>query len=160
MDTMKIKKLIATLMIITICPTILLAQPKGKGKPSKDKVKAMKVAYITEKLDLSTKEAQQFWPIYNEFDGKMEATHKELRKMHRQEKSIDDMTDSEVDKMLNKHTELRQKEFIIEKEYHQKFKKVLPIKKIAKLYRAEHDFKRDLLKKIKNHQGGPPPPRH
>ena len=39
-----------------------------KGK--KDKVKALKVAYITEELNLTTEEAQRFWPIYNAFDDK------------------------------------------------------------------------------------------
>ena len=33
-------------------------------RDKKEKVKALKVAYITEQLDLTTEEAQKFWPIY------------------------------------------------------------------------------------------------
>ncbi|MCB0402297.1 MAG: sensor of ECF-type sigma factor [Flavobacteriales bacterium] len=157
---MKATKLFSTLTLLLLSCTVAFAQPGDKGKPGKEKVKAMKVGYITEKLDLTPEEAQQFWPIYNEFDDKMEAVHRELRKTHKQDESIDDLSDAEVEKMINTITDLRKKEFAIEQEYHEKFKKVLPIKKIAKLYKANHDFKRDLLEKIKNHKGGPqgPPP--
>ena len=147
-----VKKL--TLLTLTLLATsVVFGQPNKGKRPSKEKVKAMKVGYITQKLDLTSKEAQSFWPIYNEFDGKMENIHKSIRKMHKQGTSIDEMTDTEVEKMVNAHTELRQKELNIHKEYHAKFKAVLPIKKVAKLYKADKDFKRDLLRKIKNHRG-------
>jgi Skp family chaperone for outer membrane proteins len=144
-----------TLLTVTLlAASLLFGQPKQGKKPSKEKIKAMKVGYITEKLDLTTKEAQKFWPIYNEFDAKIEKIHKTLRSMRKKDGGIDDMTDAEVEKMIITHDELRQKELNIQKEYHAKFKAVLPIKKVAKLYKANHDFKRDLLKKIRNHKGG------
>ncbi len=161
-----LKKL--TLLTLTLLLTgIVFGQPKDGKRPSKEKVKAMKVGYITEKLNLTSEEAQKFWPIYNEFDAKMEEIHKAIRKMHKKDKTIDEMTDKEVEEMVDKHDALRQKELDIHKEYHTKFKTVLPIKKVAKLYKADKDFKRDLLKRIKNHhrevdkngnfRKGPPP---
>jgi len=42
----------------------------------------------------------------------------------------------------------------LDKKYHAKFKEVLPVKKVAKLYRAEEKWKRVLLNKIKNKKGG------
>ena len=125
----------------------------------------MKVGYITKKLDLSTAEAQQFWPLYNEFDAKMEEIHKALRKMRKAEPSIEDMTDADVEKMIINHNNARQKELDLLNEYTTKFKTVLPIKKVAQLYKAEHGFKRELLKKLKVRKGGanelktPPPNR-
>ena len=164
---MKPLKYISTLSLVFLLTGLSYGQPpKRKGdEPNKEKIKAMKVGYITEKLALTTEEAQKFWPIYNEFQDKIEDIHKQLRKMQNSEESIDDMSDAEVEKMVDMHTELRQKELDIQKEYHAKFKAVLPIKKVAKLYKADQDFMRDLLKKIKNHKGsgqgghdGPPPP--
>ena len=38
------------------------------AQPNRDKIKTLKIAFITEKLDLSEKEAQQFWPVYNAFE--------------------------------------------------------------------------------------------
>ena len=57
-----------TLVIIALIFSVtLFAQ-----RPGKEKIKAFKTAFITEKLDLSQTEAQKFWPIYNEFEKKLE----------------------------------------------------------------------------------------
>lgn len=157
---MRTFKKLSFLTLTLLVTGLVFGQPNKGKKPNKEKVKAMKVGYITEKLNLSTKEAQQFWPIYNEFDAKMEEIHQTMRKMRNKEGGINEMTDAEVEKMINAHDELRQKELNIHKEYHAKFKAVLPIKKVAKLYKADHDFKRDLLKRIKNHKGGGKPDGH
>ena len=36
-----------------------------------EKYEALKVAFLTEELSLSSKEAQAFWPVYNEMDEKL-----------------------------------------------------------------------------------------
>jgi hypothetical protein len=161
---MKIIKEITCIGMILLFVTASLAQKhKGNRKEHKEKIQAMKVSYITEKLDLTPTEAQQFWPIYNEFDDKMESIHRAIRKTHKKDDSIDNMTDAEVEEMVNTINKLRQEDLNIFKEYHSKFKAIIPIKKVAKLYKAEHDFKRELLKKLKIKKGGPnemniPPP--
>ena len=43
---------------------------------NRDKIKTLKIAFITEKLDLSEQEAQKFWPIYNKYDKKEGPDHK------------------------------------------------------------------------------------
>ena len=37
-----------------------------------DKIKKMKISFFTDQLDLSTEEAQQFWPIYNHHNDRYE----------------------------------------------------------------------------------------
>ena len=57
---------------------------------------------------------------------------------------------------MNNDLALRQKELDLQKEYNEKFKAVLPIKKVAKLYAAEEQFKVVLINKLKDrpaHQG-------
>jgi len=60
------------------------------------------------------------------------------------------LSDKEVENFIEAEFSQRQKELDIQKEYHEKFKKVLPLKKVGKLYLAEQEFKRQLLKKIKD----------
>ncbi len=158
-----LKKIITTTLLLTIVTMAFGQQKKNDRKAHKEKIQAMKVGYITEKINLTTAEAQQFWPIYNEYDAKMDALRKSMRKMHKQEASINEMSDVDVENMINTINDTRQKELNTQKEYLQKFKSVLPIKKVAKLYKAEHGFKRKLLKKLKVKKGGPndlniPPP--
>jgi Spy/CpxP family protein refolding chaperone len=166
---MKHTKHLSMLIIIVLLSTIAFGQKnQQQGKrPTKEKIKAMKISYITSELDLSSEEAQKFWPIYNEFEDKMDASRKAMRKLHKKEASIDDMTDAEVEEMMNAADNSRQTELNLHKEYQTKFKAVLPIRKVAKLYKAEHSFKKDLLKKMRVKRGGPnelnippPPPEH
>ncbi len=65
---MNINKYIATLGLLLFLTVASFAQ----DRPDREKIKALKVAFITERLDLSSKEAQLFWPIYNEQGSKME----------------------------------------------------------------------------------------
>ncbi len=113
-------------------------------------IAAMKVSFITKKLNLTSKEAQVFWPVYNEYQDELET----LRKSHR--KSInsakDDfiqLTDADIEKLVDEQITFRQNEIDLLKKYHPQFKKVLPVKKVALLYKAEEDFKRQLIKQIK-----------
>ena len=122
------------------------------NKEARERMKAHKIAYITEKLDLTPEEAQVFWPVYNELETKLH----ELREANRPDRKKDPetMTDAEVEKMVNQRFEFRQKELDLEKEYHEKYKQVLPTKKVAVLYKAEQGFRRDLLKKLQEKQKG------
>ena len=154
---MKTSKLIILVSLLVLGVSIAQGQKK---RPSKEQVEALRVAFITKKLNLTSKEAQVFWPIHNEFSEKMRTIHKQLRKLRKDNKDLETLTDEETEKLVDKHIELRQKELDIQKEYHAKFKEVLPIKKVALLYKAEDEFKRDLLRKLKDHKGGGGPPHH
>ncbi len=132
-------------MTIFIC-TQVVAQETSKN----EKIEAMKVGFITNKLELSAKEAQLFWPLYNEYNQKMD----KLRKTKKSD--FDDLknkgenpTDKEISTFMDEVFATRQKELDLQKEYFDKYAKVLPLKKVALLYQAENQFKRELLRKIK-----------
>ena len=132
-------------MTIFIC-TQVVAQETSKN----EKIEAMKVGFITNKLELSAKEAQLFWPLYNEYNQKID----KLRKTKKSD--FDDLknkgenpTDKEISIFMDEVFATRQKELDLQKEYFDKYAKVLPLKKVALLYQAENQFKRELLRKIK-----------
>ncbi|MFH2141834.1 MAG: hypothetical protein ABIJ97_05395 [Bacteroidota bacterium] len=127
-----------------------------------EKIKAEKVAFITNRLNLTVDEAQKFWPLYNEMEGKMQAI-KDLHKCNKTDLSnkASEMTDKEMDETITAIMDNKVKIAQIEQEYFIKFKKVLPIKKVWELHAAEKDFMHDLLKKLKechdpNKQGPEP----
>jgi len=74
-------------------------------------------------------------------------------------KNLDEMTDKEVEAMVDNEIAFRQKDIDLQKECHAKYKQVLPIKKVAKLYRAEKEFKRMLLKKMQERRETPHRPK-
>lgn len=158
MKTLKIK----TVLLLTFIALSGMAYsqamgppPKGKGarQEKKENIEAMKVAFITSKLDLTPEEAQKFWPVYNQYTEKV----KELRKKRREDereakKNFDELSDKEIEQAIDNDLTIRQKELDLQKEYNTKFKTVLPIKKVSKLYLAEEQFKRVLLDKLKDKQ--------
>lgn len=165
-ETMKIYKNIPKvlfLVITVILSNISIAQPPppplGPPPPPKDhkqiekreNIEAQKVAFLTKKLDLSPEEAQKFWPVYNQYDNKLQELRKKRREdMKNAKENFESMTDKEIEQLVDNEIVFRQKELDIQKEYHAKFKSVLPIKKIAQLYRADEEFKRFLLKELKD----------
>ncbi|MCB0457940.1 MAG: sensor of ECF-type sigma factor [Flavobacteriaceae bacterium] len=117
-----------------------------------DKIKAYKTAYITEALELTSTEAEKFWPIYNAHEEKLH----ELRIQERKEifeilkGDFNALSDAEANILLDKAISLKEKEFLYRKDLAQQLKAVLPAKKILKLKIAEEDFKRTLLDKMKS----------
>ncbi|MBX7141488.1 MAG: hypothetical protein K1X63_10460 [Chitinophagales bacterium] len=137
------------------------AQPQGK----RDDIEAMRIGFITQQLDLTTDEAKVFWPVYNKYHDEMEVLRKDrATELLSAKVNFDSMTDDEASKLIDNEFNSRQKEIDIQRKYNVEFKKVLPVKKVAKLYRAEQLFKIKLISEMKQPPAGrgadgPPPPR-
>jgi len=151
MKTNKLIYKLAILLIVTSFSLSSFAQGGQRKKILKDKIESQKIAYITNELSLTATEAQQFWPIYNEFSDKNEEVVKAFRKNNIEDKNVNPETisDKEAMDMADDQIIQAQKILDVRKKYHIEFKKVLPPKKLLKLYQAERDFKKFLLKEIK-----------
>ncbi len=152
---MKAIKLIPLALLIFSFSGLKAQHHRGEhhgGK--KEKMDAMRVGFITQHLDLTTEEAQKFWPVHNEFRAEMDKIHEERRAMHESidKAKFDEMSDADIKKMMDKNFELDHKELAIKEKYHKKFLEVLPTKKVAKLYHAEERFKRELLQRMKGRE--------
>jgi hypothetical protein len=94
-----------------------------------EKIQALKIAFITQKLELNPQEAQSFWPVYNQYQ-------KELSEFYAN-KSENVLENEE--KLLN-----------IRKKYKPSFEKVLGPQKLNSFYNAERDFRNVLIRQLKN----------
>jgi len=130
---------------------VLLCSFSSWSQESKsDKVEALKIAFLTNKLELTSKEAQTFWPLYNEYNTKMEKLRKSKKSDFEDLKNKgENVSDKEIESSINEVFATKQKELDLQKEYYEKYTKVLSMKKVALLYQAENQFKRELLRKIK-----------
>ncbi|MFY0672519.1 MAG: hypothetical protein JXQ87_03915 [Bacteroidia bacterium] len=126
----------------------------GPRNFDREEAKTLKVGIYTRVLELTTKEAEVFWPVYNEQEEKMQSIKEEQNEIKRElEKNFSDFNDKEIEERVDRMVELRMKEAEIQKEYYAKFKKVLPIKKVALMHRAEMMYKRTLLEKMREGRG-------
>lgn len=155
------KKNILFLVTLFAINAIALAQPKDGSKQDKQEyIRTQKIAFISTELALTTEEAEKFWPIYNEYEAKIEEIRKERRGYSKELKTINDLSDDKAYELTEKILDCDTKEAALRKEYLAKFAEVLGKKKAAKVFYAEEKFKRELLKEIhhqnKTHDGPSP----
>lgn len=113
------------LLFITGFSTIVKAQGRGE-----DKIEALKIAFLTEKLQLTSAEAKQFWPVYNSYEAEVSGLRKEGKN--------GDVIENE-EKLLD-----------IRKKYKPSFEKILGADKTNRLFQAEKEFRAILIKRLKN----------
>lgn len=168
------KTLIHRLLLsaVLVLPGLLSVAQVDEGPPpipedKLEEIKAQKAAYITQKMGFTAEEAQKFWPIYNQYDKELEGTRKEMRDFHRSvKKEGQELTEAEATQLIDKELATRQKELDTRRKYSAEFKKNIGAVRTVKLYQAERDFNRELLKRMReqggDRRGGPggaPPPR-
>ena len=108
-----------------------------RGK--KEKVKALKVAYITDELNLTTEEAQRFWPIYNAFDDKQaELRHEKMKAIldRFEPGSVEKLSEKDASSLLVQMEIIEETLFALRKKFIKELQSVLPAKKIIRLKKA------------------------
>ena len=155
------------IIIVAACllsAVVLFAQPQGhkqneeNRKKEFERIQAEKIAFITQELDLSPEEAQVFWPVYNQCWKEALQAHKEMRDAFDaiRGKKADDLSDAELEKKLDLYIQANEASNQVMAQWYPKFKKVLPIRKVAKLYQAEEAFQMRMINNLKKHPQRPP----
>lgn len=141
-----------TFFLMLMSVFVFAQRPMEGGRDfNREEAKTLKVGIYTRVLELTTKEAEVFWPVYNEQEAKLETIREEQDEIRRElEKNFSEYSDKEIEERVDRMVELKQKEAEIHAEYYEKFKKVLPIKKVALMHRAEMMYKRALLEKMRD----------
>ncbi len=139
-------------LIALLCfTTIVSAQDKDKW----EKIKSLKVAFITDRLELSSKEAQYFWPVYNEYEEKR---HVLWGKEHKQIKSkirdVETLSDKEATSLLALYLDLKEEEEDLDNSFLKEISKVISPKKTLLLLKSEEDFKKQLIKQYRQNKSG------
>jgi hypothetical protein len=91
-------------------------------KPDGSRLEALKIAYISKKLNLTPGEAEKFWPVYNQYSG-------EIKKVR-------------TDAIQNKEEEIVTEEKVlnIRKRYNGEFVKALSPQRADQFFRCEKEF--------------------
>ncbi len=157
----KMTLIIAFLGLIVILPFGLNAQNERHERPmgeKKEMIKAHKIAFITERLQLTPTEAEKFWPVYNEHEAAMESFHKEFRKKHPfEEEDIESIPEAEANNFIEDQMKHEEQAIAMRKEFVAKLKGVISANKILMLMEAEKDFRVEVVRKVAGKDGPPLP---
>lgn len=148
---MKINKNILAVVFLLINTAYMFAQ----HKPDREKIKTLKVAYITEQLDLTTAEAQTFWPIYNAHDAQMDAFREmERTQIYEKLRDMESLSDKDSDDLFRALITLENQKHEAEQKFLKEIQKVISAKKTFILLKSEKGFKRRLLQQYRQKHGG------
>ena len=114
-----------------------------------------KIAFITTRVALTQDQAQKFWPVYNEFSGKRRDLNRASRLLRRD--VTEGLSDQQIRDNFTQSFALRQQEINLEKEYFEKFQKVISLRQVSQLFLAERDFTKEVIKRVAGGQAGPAP---
>lgn len=132
------------LISVIFCSLSAIAQEQPdeniRDPRAREKIRAAHAAYITERLELTSSEAEKFWPIYREYGEKRSALRQQLRENRSQ--GADEQT------LLDLDLKIKQQELDLEKDYTQRLQKIISAEKLLKLRQAEGDFRKLLLRQI------------
>lgn len=147
------EKITKSLLIIIMTLTFTWSaagQEKGRKNDWQDRIKAEKIAYLTDAMDLTSAEAEKFWPVYNRAEAETRACWKLVMEAYRAlEASIESgKDDKEIKGLLDKYLDAREKGDGIERKYTTEYRKILSNDKIARLYIGEENFRRQQIHKL------------
>lgn len=150
----KMKKLMMILVILVTCANVFAQAPQlpSQGQENKgEKIEALRIAFISQQLNLTPQEAQKFWPVYNQFRGDMKTLNQNFK--------------PDANGQLNAEQQLdfEQKKLDLKKKYKSQFEGALGKDKVNQLYNLEKQF-HEKLKELReqrqqqrsNGQGPPP----
>ena len=124
-----------------------------------NQIKSAKVAMITNRLNLTPEQSASFWPVYNEFSEKKRDLNRQHRSIVNAKKEAG-AKDQDALNNLTEIQEIKQKQLDLEKEYQDRFLKVISASQVTELHKAEAQFNEMLLQRLRQNRGkGGPAPR-
>jgi hypothetical protein len=137
-------KLLKGIWSIIFCLTLHVSLFAQDHRERYEQIEAIKVAFITKKLDLTTEEAQKFWPVYNNYQ-------KELMELMKKRREFRQKTDIAPNDKINADLNIESRMLDLKKKYKKLYSRVIPSEKILLLYQAEREFREHLIKQL-NHR--------
>ena len=143
------KGLFISLLVVLVAST--QAQPPGPPGGGKHnprmgkKIESMRIAFITNELNLTPAESQAFWPVFNEMKEKERTIREEMKPG----RPVEELSEQEASALLDQQMRLMEKETALRLEYTDRFRKILPASKVLRLQHAEVEFRRQLVNEVK-----------
>jgi len=147
---MKIKNILPILLFLI---SFSFSAQNGKMDEKREKIKAFKVSFLTTELELTSTEAEKFWPIYNAYDDKQfELRHYKMKTYLKKlnDDNIKNLSEKEAVTLLSQIESTDKELYQLREKFMNNVKKVLPAKKILVLKKSEDDFSRKLLQQYRD----------
>lgn len=117
-------------------------------EPKTGKVRALRMSYLSGKLNLSEQQATKFWPVYNRYSDERKALRDNYKANFKGGQS--QMDKIEANKFVDDNIEYQEKELALKKKYKDELLKIITPQQLANLYQSEREFKKILIEQLRN----------
>ena len=116
-----------------------------------EEIKAHKTAFITEQVNLTSTQAEKFWPIYNKHEQEVMALRKTQLEGFKtlRNKNVDDLSEAKAKAMLLKYGQVKAQLTKKMVQLISLLEGVITPQQTIKLLMAEEGFKKRLLKRFR-----------
>ena len=142
------KKTILIVFLLALMPS-MNAQDKDRAAQW-EKIKALKVAFFTQELNLTDKIAEKFWPVYNAYEKKRYELHERERI---DPEKVECINESDANALLEEFLSVESEEYKLKKQFFRDMKEIISSKDIIKLQKLEDDFHKKLIKEYRSKKG-------
>lgn len=137
----------AILIFFTFCLALPAFSQENDREKNRERIKALKVAFFTQELNLDEKTAEKFWPIYNNYE-------KEKRELHKREHidldNVECMTEADAANLMDEFISVENEEYKIKKQLFRDLRQIISAKDIIKLHKLEDEFHKKLIKEYRS----------
>jgi hypothetical protein len=155
-------KTLLTLTFLFLLSFVGVAQQfrGGMSPQEREKLESAKIAYITNRLNLTSDQAKDFWPIYNEYERKRYETRtRPMREGYRMTNGgKNSPTEEQAAALIVMHMESRNQDLVQEREYIGRLQTVLDNNQILRLLTIDESFLRNYLMRQVRGEGNEEPP--
>lgn len=139
-------KALIMFLSLAILPSFMVAQG-GQNVQENDQIRAQRGAYITQRLNLSSQEAAHFWTLYNEYEEQQVAINQAFNNRGNRPQS-----EAEAEDLVQRFFQKEQDLLDAKKEYFRRLQEKIPARKLVMIPQAEREFRRDLLRQLRQRQ--------
>jgi hypothetical protein len=136
-------------IIIILMVLIIPSLKSAAQNPNLERLNAFKIAFFTRRLNFSSREAERFWPVYNEYQKQKSILQVErnsiIRSFNQNENKLNDNQLTALgDRLIG--TIIQENALAVE--FHNKLKEILPPAKVIRFYQVENQYKTQLLNEL------------
>ena len=141
-------KILYTILMGLLLPLGVLAQ----NEEALTKIQNAKIAMITERLNLSSEQAERFWPIYNEYSTRQREIRQEYTNVRQQVGDPQNATEEQNKRLLELALRVKDNQLQLEREYTDRMLRVINNRQMVNLRKAEEDFRKMLIERMQRNK--------
>ena len=142
-------------VFLTVCASAHIGGPQDRWQ---DKMRSEMIAFLTAETGITPAEAEKFWPVYNEAEkARREAFQKVMKAYDAMEQGVKaNLPAKELEKRIKAYTDAQEDAHEIDGDYVEKYLRILPAEKVARLLVAEEKFRRNQINRLHERGGAGP----